>query len=134
MKTIKNLIKRSFMLLSFALITYSIISCSKDDDPVDSDFFAGTYRGSVSYTDGNTSIENANDGTVFVTKFASETKYNFRFSDGIPNLNGIEFTRDGDHTLISIGATEAIYIRIDNNELRMLYIKDGETWRANATR
>lgn len=134
MKTIKNFMKPGLMLLSFALLFFSLSSCSKDDDPADNDFFAGTYRGSVSYTDGNTSIENASDGSVFVTKIASETKYNFRFSDGIPNLNGIQFTRNGDNTLVSIGATEAIYIRIDNNELRMLYIKDGETWRANATR
>lgn len=119
------------MLVFFAVVSFS--SCSNDDDPTNNDFFAGTYRGSVSYNDGNTDIS-TNDGSVFVTKIASGTKYNFAFSNSIPDLNGIEFAKEGDHTLIMIGSTATSYIRIDNDELKILYTKDGKTWTANCTR
>jgi len=120
-----------FMLMFFVVTT--ITSCSDDDDPANNDFFAGTYKGSIGYTDGdqNTNIDN---GSVFVTKIASGTKYNFAFSNGIPDLNGVEFNQQGDNTLVMVGSTATSYIRIDNNELKILYIKDGKSWRANCTR
>ncbi|SDI89116.1 hypothetical protein SAMN05421846_11814 [Chryseobacterium taeanense] len=119
------------VLVFFAVTT--ITSCSDDDDPANNDFFAGTYKGSVGYADGDTNI-NSDDGSVFVTKIASGTKYNFAFSNGIPDLNGIEFNQQGDNTLVMVGSTATSYIRIDNNELKILYIKDGKTWTANCTR
>ncbi|WP_426275517.1 hypothetical protein ACN9MN_12970 [Chryseobacterium sp. S-02] len=130
----KNLIKTlgAFMLLLFAVTTIS--SCSNDDDPVNNDFFAGTYKGSISYNDGGSTSISTNNGSVFVTKIASGTKYNFAFSDSIPDLNGIEFEQKGDHTLVMVGSTATSYIRIDNNELKILYMKDGKTWTANCTR
>lgn len=130
----KNLIKTlgAFMLLLFAVTTIS--SCSNDDDPVNNDFFAGTYKGSISYNDGGSTNISTNNGSVFVTKIASGTKYNFAFSDSIPDLNGIEFEQKGDHTLVMVGSTATSYIRIDNNELKILYMKDGKTWTANCTR
>lgn len=129
----KNLLKiLGLLLMSFTLI--SLTSCSRDDDPVDNDFFAGTYKGKVSYNDGG-SVNITNDnGSVFVTKIASGTKYNFTFSDNIPDLNNIEFEKKGDNSMIMIGSTATSYIRIDNNELKILYYKDGKTWTANATR
>lgn len=119
-------------LLTFFVIT-SITSCSDDDDPANNDFFAGTYRGNVAYNGGGDNI-NSNDGSVFVTKIASGTKYNFSFSNGIPDLNGVEFNQQGDNTLVMVGSTATSYIRIDNNDLKILYIKDGKTWTANCTR
>ncbi|MFC3160338.1 hypothetical protein ACFOEQ_19330 [Chryseobacterium arachidis] len=109
------------------------VSCSDDDDPANNDFFAGTYKGSVSYNDSDNNIQ-SDDGSVFVTKIASGTKYNFAFSNGIPDLNGIEFNKEGDNVLVMVGSTATSYIRIDNNELKILYIKDGRTWTANCTR
>ncbi|UOU99067.1 hypothetical protein MUU74_03720 [Chryseobacterium daecheongense] len=120
-----------FLLMFFTVTT--IVSCSDDDDPANNDFFAGTYRGSVSYNDPDTDIS-TNDGSVFVTKIASGTKYNFAFSNSIPDLNGIEFEKQGDNTLVMIGSTATSYIRIDNDELKILYNKDGKTWTANCTR
>ncbi|RKS96297.1 hypothetical protein [Chryseobacterium defluvii] len=120
-----------FLLVFFAVTSFS--SCSDDDDPANNDFFAGTYRGSVSYKDGSTDIS-TNDGSVFVTKIASGTKYNFAFSNSIPDLNGIEFEKQGDNTLVMVGSTATSYIRIDNDELKILYSKDGKTWTANCTR
>lgn len=122
----------AFMLLVFAVTAIS--SCSRDDDPVNNDFFAGTYKGSISYNDGGSTNISTNNGSVFVTKIASGTKYNFAFSDSIPDLNGIEFEQKGDHTLVMIGSSATSYIRIDNNELKILYMKDGKTWTANCTR
>jgi hypothetical protein len=120
-----------FLLVFFAVTSFS--SCSDDDDPTNNDFFAGTYRGTISYNDPDNDISTS-DGSVFVTKIASGTKYNFAFSNGIPDLNGIEFNQEGDHTLVMIGSTATSYIRIDNNELKILYLKDGRTWTANCTR
>ena len=36
--------------------------------------------------------------------------------------------------MISVGNTANSYIKIDKNELRILFSKDGKTWTANATR
>lgn len=130
----KNLVKilGVFMLLFLTVTTIS--SCSDDDDPANNDFFAGTYRGSISYNDGGSTSISTNNGSVFVTKIASGTKYNFAFSDGIPDLNGVEFEQKGDNTLVMIGSTATSYIRIDNNELKILFAKEGKTWTANCTR
>ncbi|MDM1070924.1 hypothetical protein HX001_00290 [Empedobacter brevis] len=126
----KNLLK--FLAVTFfALFVFT--ACSDDDDPANNDFFAGTYRGSVSYRDGDNTLSSDN-GSVFVTKIASGTKYNFAFSNRIPDLNGIEFEKKGDNTLVSVGADEMSYIRIDSNKLTILYTRDGKTWTANATR
>lgn len=128
----RNLFK-FFGLMLLVLSIFTISSCRSDDDPADNDFFAGTYKGNISYNDGSSTITKDN-GSVFVTKIASGTKYNFRFSDGIPDLNGIEFKKEGDNSLIMIGGTATSYIRIDSNTLRILYIADGKTWTATATR
>jgi len=120
------------LMLAFFAVT-SITACSDDDDPANNDFFAGTYKGSISYVDSDKNISTGN-GSVFVTKIASGTKYNFAFSDGIPDLNGVEFQQQGDNTLVMVGSTATSYIRIDNNDLKILYIKDGRTWTANCTR
>ncbi|KUJ51538.1 hypothetical protein [Chryseobacterium sp. JAH] len=129
----KNVIKilGVFMLVMFTAISFT--SCSDDDDPANNDFFAGTYKGSISYNDGSNTVS-ANDGSVFVTKIASGTKYNFAFSNSIPDLNGVEFEKQGDNVLVSVGSTATSYIRIDNNELKILYGKDGKIWTANCTR
>ena len=135
-QTRNSIFKGTAKLIALFLLVFSVFSlssCSRDDDPADNDFFAGTYKGSISYNDGTNSISKDN-GSVFVTKIASGTKYNFRFSDSIPDLNGIEFEKNGDNVLVMVGSTATSYIRIDNNELKILYIKDGKTWTANATR
>ncbi|MCD1119006.1 hypothetical protein [Chryseobacterium turcicum] len=119
-----------FILLFTA---FSLTSCNNDDDPADNDFFAGTYKGSISYKDNDNDIATDN-GEVFVTKIASGTKYNFKFSNGIPDLNGLEFQKQGDNTLVMVNSNALVYVRIDNNELKMLYTADGKTWRANCTR
>ncbi|WP_282628947.1 hypothetical protein [Empedobacter sedimenti] len=126
----KNLLK--FLAVTFfALFVFT--ACSNDDDPANNDFFAGTYKGSVSYVDGDKTVSNDN-GSVFVTKIASGTKYNFAFSDKIPDLNGIEFEKKGDNSLVSVGSSASSFITIDSKKLTILYTKDGKTWRANATR
>jgi len=123
----KNLLK--FLAVTFfALFVFA--ACNDDDDPANNDFFAGTYKGSISYKDANNSLS-TQSGSVFVTKIASGTKYNFAFSDKIPDLNGVEFEKKGDNTLVSVGADELSYIRIDNAKLTILYTKDGKTWTAD---
>lgn len=130
----KKLIKISFLVMTSAFLFLSLTRCSKKADPADEDFFAATYTGSISYNDGSSSIANNTTGKIFVTKIASGTKYNFRFSDNIPDLNGVEFNKEGDNILVSVGATASIYIRIDNKVLKILYTKDGKTWTADCTR
>lgn len=126
----KNLLK---ILSIVVLSVFVFASCSRDDDPADNDFFVGTYNGTVSYNDGNTSISSDN-GKVTVVKIASGTKYNFAFSNGIPDLNGVEFQKTGDNTLINVGSNANAMITINNNDLDIIYNKDGKTWYANCTR
>lgn len=130
--TVKNVMK-FFGLFLLVFSIFAMSSCRSDDDPVDNDFFAGTYKGNISYFDGSSTITKEN-GSVFVTKIASGTKYNFRFSDGIPDLNGVEFKQEGDNVLVMVGSTESAYIRIDNNTLKIAYTKDGKIWTANGSR
>jgi len=121
-------------VLMLLITAFTFSSCSRDDDPVNNDFFAGTYKGKISYNDGGSTSISTDNGSVFVTKIASGTKYNFAFSNSIPDLNGIEFEQKGDNTLVMIGSSGTSYIRIDNNELKILFIKDGKTWTANCSR
>ena len=131
----KNLMKFLGIFLMSVFVLTSIYSCRDDDDPSDNDFFAGTYTGDITYNDGgSTTITKDNTGKVLVTKIASGTKYNFAFSDGIPDLNGVEFEQKGDNVLVSVGATSLNYIRIDDNKLTILYNDGNETWTANCTR
>ena len=131
----KNVLKNLGFLALLIFSIVSIVSCSKDDDPTDNDFFAGTYNGHVLYTNtsNGTNIE-TNSGKVFVTKIASGTKYNFAFSNNIPALNGIEFQQTGDHTLISVNSTASVFIRIDNNDLRIEYLQGTQRWSATCSR
>ncbi|MGH1518910.1 hypothetical protein [Chryseobacterium sp. JK1] len=130
----KKTMKISAVLIFLFITAIFASSCSRDDDPTNNDFFAGTYKGSISYKDGGSTTISTDNGSVFVTKIASGTKYNFGFSNGIPDLNGVEFEQKGDHTLVMVGSNGTSYIRIDNNELKILYIKDGKIWTANCTR
>ena len=132
--SLKNSVKFFASLILIFFVAISVSSCRSSDDPVDNDFFAGTYKGSISYNDGAGTNISTDAGSVFVTKIASNTKYNFRFSNSIPDLNGVEFQKTGDHTLVMVGSNETAYITIDNNTLKILYTKDGKTWTANCTR
>lgn len=129
----KNLMKIFGVLVLVMFTAISLSSCKDDDDPADNDFFAGTYKGSVSYNGDGNNIS-TNDGSVFVTKIASGTKYNFAFSNGIPDLNGLEFQKTGDNSLVMVGSNALVYVRIDNNDLKIAYSKDGKTWTANCNR
>ena len=132
-KSTVNNVMKFFGLFLLVFSIFAMSSCRSDDDPVDNDFFAGTYKGNISYFDGSSTITKDN-GSVFVTKIASGTKYNFRFSDGIPDLNGVEFKQEGDNVLVMVGSTESAYIRIDNNTLKIAYTRDGKIWTANGSR
>lgn len=124
--------KKILSVLAIVLLTVSLFSsCKKDDDPADNDLFVGTYRGNISYVADGESISKA-DGSVTVVKVGS--KYNFAFSDGIPDINGIEFAKDGDNTYINIGSSETSYIRITASSLDIFYLKDGKRWDADCTR
>lgn len=128
--------KNVFRILGLFLLSafiFTAVSCSSDDDPTDNDYFIGKYTGPIHYEDGTTNITKDN-GTVTVIKIASGTKYNFAFSDGIPDLNGVEFNKTGDHTLVSIGGGTAGVITINENTLTIAYNKDGKTWTANCHR
>ena len=124
----KNLLKL-FLVTFFALFVFT--ACSDDDDPADNDLFVGTYNGRVTYVENNSNIE-SNDGNVRVVKVGN--KYNFLFSNGIPNITGIEFQKEDANYSINIGGNETSYIRINASNLRIFYTKDGKVWTANATR
>jgi hypothetical protein len=119
-------------LVCISLVAFSSISCSKNDDPADNDLFVGTYKGKISYTNGQK--QNAADnGSVTVVKAGND--YYFRFSDEIPDLKGVSFKKEGDHTLVNIDFEDGVkFIKINASSLTMLYTTEGKTWTANASR
>ena len=119
-------------LICISLVAFSSISCSKNDDPADNDLFVGTYKGSISYSNGEKK-ESFDNGSVTVVKTGND--YYFRFSDGIEDLKGVSFKKEGDNRLVNIDFEDGVkYIKIDASSLTMLYTTDGKTWTANAKR
>jgi|SRR5690606_33427674 hypothetical protein len=118
-------------LLVVAFLTFS--ACSEDDDPADNILFADRYKGTISYstTDDDEDVTAA-EGTVTVTKVGN--LYNFAFSNGIPNINGVEFEQRGDNYYWNIGGSATSYIKINADELFITYIRDGKTWFADCDR
>ena len=120
-------------LICISLVAFSSISCSKKDDPADNDLFVGTYKGKISYTNGQDQ-KAADNGAVTVVKTGND--YYFRFSNGIEDLKGVSFKKEGDNKLVNIDFEDGVqYIKIDASSLIMLYTnKDGKIWPANAKR
>ena len=119
-------------LICLSIVAFSSISCSKKDDPADNDLFVGTYKGSISYLKGNEK-KSFDNGSVTVDKAGND--YYFRFSDGIEDLKGVSFKKEGDNRLVNIDFEDGVkYIKIDASSLTMLYTTDGKTWTANAKR
>lgn len=114
-------------LLAISLFT---VSCSKDDDPADNDFFIGTYNGTIGYSSGDKNITDE-DGKLTVVKAGNS--YNFKFGSGIPDINNVKFKDNGDNTYVSIG-DGVTGITIDASTLKMLVSNDEGTWTANCTR
>ena len=123
--------KKTVQIFSMLLIALTVmVSCKKDTDPADRDFFVGTYKGTVSYRNGETTI-NSSDGKVTVSK-VGET-YNFYFGNNIPDITGVKFEKTGDNSYVSVGSG-LTGISIDASNLKVLVVKDGQTWTANCTR
>lgn len=119
-------------LICISLVAFSSISCSKNDDPADNDLFVGTYKGEISFLKGEKK-ESFDNGSVTVVKTGND--YYFRFSDGIEDLKGVSFKKEGDNRLVNIDFEDGVkYIKIDASSLTMLYTTDGKTWTANAKR
>ena len=125
--------KKIIALVSVICLSLVAFSCSKNDDPADNDLFVGTYKGSISYLNGQEK-KAVDNGSVTVVKTGND--YYFRFSDGIEDLKGVSFKKEGDNTLVNIDFKEGVqYIKIDASSLTMFYTnKDGKIWTANAKR
>ena len=125
--------KKIFALVTvicLSLVAFSCISCSKNDDPADNDLFVGTYKGKISFLKGEEK-KSVDNGSVTVVKTGND--YYFRFSDGIEDLKGVSFKKEGDNTLINVDLQDGLkVIRINASSLNILYTTDGKTWIANA--
>lgn len=120
-------------MICLLVVAVSSISCSKKDDPADNDLFVGTYNGKIAYVDNNGGKKSADNGSVTVIKAGGD--YYFRFSDGIPDLKGVSFKKDGDHMLVNLDFKDGVQvIRINASSLFIQYSKDKKTWTANAKR
>ena len=119
-------------VICLSLVAFSCASCSKNDDPADNDLFVGTYKGSISYLNGQEK-KAVDNGSVTVVKTGNN--YYFRFSDGIPDLKGVSFKKEGDNTLVNVDLQDGVkIIKINASSLNILYTTDGKTWIANASR
>ena len=114
-------------VLSLGLIIMT--SCSKDDDPKDNDIFIGKYKGMVSYTSGD-ETKSSDDGSVTVVKLGD--KYTFDFSDGIPSIKDKEIKKGKNS--FTLDWDEGSIITIDESNLSINMIKDGQIWIANCKR
>ena len=119
-------------LICLSIVALSFTSCSKKDDPADNDLFVGTYKGSISFSNGNEK-KAVDNGSVTVVKAGND--YYFRFSDGIEDLKGVSFKKEGDNNLVNVDFQDGLKIsRITASSLYILYTTDGKTWTANAKR
>ena len=119
-------------LICLSIVALSFTSCNKKDDPADNDLFVGTYKGKISYL-ADKEKKSADDGSVTVVKAGND--YYFRFSDGIPDLKGVSFKKEGDNNLVNVDFKDGLkIIRITASSLYILYTTDGKTWTANAKR
>ena len=119
-------------LICISLVAFSSISCSKNDDPADNDLFVGTYKGEISFLKGEKK-ESFDNGSVTVVKTGND--YYFRFSNGIEDLKGVSFKKEGDNNLVNVDFQDGLkIIRITASSLYILYTTDGKTWTANAKR
>ncbi len=123
--------KLAKLMLVMFMATAVFTACSKNDDPADNDLFVGTYKGKISYAKSGQETISKDEGSVTVIKVGNN--YNFQFSDGIPNLNGVEFKKD-ENSVISIGSDEAKYIKITKDKLTIGFTTDGAVWTANGSR
>jgi len=124
--------KKYLKFLSVLLIaTFVFISCRKDDAPADNNLFVGTYNGKISYL---TAGENKSTDNGKVTVVKVGNNFNFVFSDGIPDLKGVQFKNDGDNTVISIDDDASKFIRITASKLSIVYAKDQAVWTADCNR
>lgn len=120
------------MLLGVLMFSsFAFVSCSDDDSPADNDVFVGTYRGDISYQNGESNTTESN-GSVTVVKVGDN--YNFNFSNGIPSITGVEFENDGE-TLVNVGSSSIQYIRVTASTLQILYTEnENDVWTANCER
>lgn len=122
---------KNLFFVAFLSLVGMVTSCSKSDSPAENDIFVGTYKGSISFTEGN-NVNKADDGSVTVVKTGNS--YYFRFSNDIENLSGVSFKKESE-TLVNVDFQDGIkYIKVTASSLSMLYMKDGKTWTANAKR
>ena len=117
----------------FCLSLLVFTACSRSDDPTDNNLFVGVYKKSISYVDKTRSIS-TKDGSVTVVKTGNS--YYFRFSDGIPELKGIQFKKEEDDKLVNADFKDGIqYVRISAQSLSILYTQDvSKIWTVNASR
>ena len=119
-------------LICLSIVALSFTYCSKKDDPADNDLFVGTYKGKISYL-ADKDKKSVDNGSVTVVKAGND--YYFRFSDGIPDLKGVSFKKEGDNNLVNVDFQDGLkIIRITASSLYILYTTDGKTWTANAKR
>lgn len=128
-----KMIKTLGLLGIFAVLLTAFTACSKDDDPADNDLFIGKYEGTISFTnlDDDTKNVSSTEGTVTVTKIGND--YNFAFSNGIENINGVKFEKN-ENVLVNVGSTESALIRINAGKLTIAFTKDNKIWTADADR
>ncbi len=68
--------KKIIALVSVICLSLVAFSCSKNDDPADNDLFVGTYKGSISYLNGQEKKAFDNGSVTVVKTFARWFKSN----------------------------------------------------------
>jgi len=131
MKTIAT----KFLILSLVSLTFfSFMSCD-DDEPMIMDdgsttslpaAVVTTYEGDLVYTSATGEVITALDGEAEIRK--SGSSYIIEFSDGVPDLTGLNFNNeDGSYATVGGGSSVAGIV-IDGDDLDIGATQNGNTW------
>lgn len=118
--------KKLLTTLSVCFLFFTLLSCSKNEsDSSENEELVATYTGQITFIEGTTHISNPK-GTVKMVKRGDV--YDFRFSDGIPDLKDISLEeKDGLIKNTDFKDGERV-VNLISNQLIVFYQRDSKTW------
>lgn len=118
--------KKLLTTLSVCFLFFTLLSCSKNEsDSSENEELVATYTGQITFIEGTTYISNPK-GTVKMVKRGDV--YDFRFSDGIPDLKDISLEeKDGLIKNTDFKDGERV-VNLILNQLIVFYQRDSKTW------
>lgn len=127
------------MLAIVTLVCLTLFSCAKEDPVVNNNTpvniptaSLSTYTGSLNYTSSAGQVISSIDGTATIQK--SGSAYKISFSDNVPELSNLIF-KDEDGSYASMNTSGSMSgIVIDELDLDVGVLNEGNTWSFSGTK